>query len=150
MSNYYNTRRLLFSISLPLVALLIFTGLLYAAAGDINTLDTPGFTLNNPRSVVLDNDGNIYISDQWNHRIIKVDTNGVASVFAGTGSYGFSGDGGPATSAQFFGPSYMAFDADGNLYVADRYNNRVRQINTSGVITTVVGTGAAETTGDGG
>jgi len=69
---------------------------------------------------------------------------------AGNGTAGFSGDGGPATAAKLNGPTDIFEDASGNFYIADRNNNRVRKINTSGIISTIAGTGAAGYTGDGG
>jgi hypothetical protein len=71
-------------------------------------------------------------------------------VIAGTGQSGGEGDGGPATEAQFQYPVGIAFDVDGNLYIADAKEYNVRRIDTAGIITTVAGTGAVESTGDGG
>lgn len=104
--------------------------------------------LNNPQSVVTDAAGNIYIADHNNHRIRKVNTSGVITTIAGTGAAGFSGEGGPATAAQLNYPVFVVFDAAGDLLVADAGNNRVRSINTSGIITTIAGGGAS--LGDGG
>ena len=91
-----------------------------------------------PEDTVADASGNIYIADTLHNRIRKV-TNGVISTIAGTGQAGFSGDGGPAVSAQLSSPKGLALDAAGNLYVADSDNNLIRKI-SGGVITTVVGT----------
>jgi DNA-binding beta-propeller fold protein YncE len=71
-------------------------------------------------------------------------------VIAGTGTCGFSGDGGPAKSAELNDPNGIVFDADGNLYFADATNHRIRRIDKSGIITTVAGTGIAGYLGDGG
>ncbi len=98
-----------------------------------------------PRGVAVDVAGNIYIADTSNHRIRKVDASGIITTFAGTGSAGFSGDGGPAVAAQIFNPSQLSFDAAGNLYFVDEGNGRVRKIDISGVITTVAGAGFAGT-----
>lgn len=98
--------------------------------------------LNRPVSVAVDPAGNLYIADQGNYRIRKVDANGIISTMAGTGERGYSGDGGPATAAQFrFGElgGGLALDDAGNLYVADA--TAVRKIEPSGTIMTVAGTG---------
>jgi sugar lactone lactonase YvrE len=98
-----------------------------------------GAQLNQPNAVAADSKGNVYIADSANHRIRKVDAvTGVITTVAGTGSPGFSGDNGPATSAQLNSPSDVAVDSAGHLYVADTQNNRVRKVNTvTGVISTV-------------
>jgi sugar lactone lactonase YvrE len=83
-------------------------------------------------------------------RIIRVSTTGTLSVVAGTGTCGFSGDGGPATAAQLNDPNGLALDSAGNLYVADSNNQRIRRIDRNGIITTVAGTGTAGFSGDGG
>ena len=106
--------------------------------------------INSPRGVALDGAGNLYIVDTGNNRIRKVDTSGIITTVAGTGDAGFSGDGGPATSARLSGPRGVALDDAGNLYIADRDNNRIRKVDTSGTITTVAGTGDAGFSGDGG
>lgn len=97
--------------------------------------------LNNPSSVAVDAAGNLYISDWGNHRIRKVDGNGIISTVAGTGERGYSGDGGPASAAQLHGfgefGGGLALDDAGNLYVAD--GDKVRRIDPSGIITTVRG-----------
>ncbi len=107
-------------------------------------------TLNGPRGVAIDTSGVIYIADSANHRIRKVTTGGVISTIAGTGTAGYSGDGGAATSAQLNTPRGLAVDASGNIYVADTSNNRIRRISSGGVISTVAGTGTASYSGDGG
>ncbi len=98
--------------------------------------------------VAVDNRGNLYFSD--NHRIRMVNASGIITTFAGNGIYGYSGDGGPATSAEIFDPNGLAVDGSGNVYIADRYNNRIRKVNTLGIITTIAGTGAIGYSGDGG
>jgi len=82
--------------------------------------------------------------------VVRVDPSGEVTTVAGTGEPGFSGDGGPATEAQLNGVQDLAFDQDGNLYIADEFNNRVRKVSPSGVITTFAGTGEPEFSGDGG
>jgi sugar lactone lactonase YvrE len=101
-----------------------------------------------PFAVAADREGNLYITDENNYRIRKVDEEGIITTFAGTGEGGYSGDGSPATSAQLRDPGGLAFDAQGNLYVAD-YTS-VRKIDPSGTITTVAGTGQLGFSGDGG
>ncbi len=104
-------------------------------------------SLNNPLGLMLDPGGNLYIADNGNNRIRKV-ANGVITTFAGNGTKGFSGDGGPAASAELTNVSGLQFDAAGNLYFTD--GNRLRVILTSGIVETVAGTGTAGYSGDGG
>jgi len=108
------------------------------------------FTVNVTSGIAVDAKGNIYIADQVNQRIRKVDTNGTITTVAGNGTQGFSGDNGPATSAQLFNPQGVAVDASGNLYIADWTNNRIRKVDNSGRITTVAGNGTWGFSGDGG
>ncbi len=89
----------------------------------------------------MDTAGNPYISDWLNDRIRKVDTNGIISTVAGTGSFGFSGDGGPATAAALSEPQDVAVDSAGNLYIADWINLRIRVVDPSGTIQTLAGSG---------
>jgi len=103
-----------------------------------------------PTEVVFDASGNAYITDKTNERIRKVNTSGIISTFAGNGHAGYSGDGGQATAAEFNGPTDIYIDASGNAYVADPGNFRVRKINTSGIISTVIGDGHSGFSGDGG
>jgi len=111
--------------------------------GILESVVQPGslFNLNSPSGIAIDISGNVYIADTENHRIRKVDPNGFISTIAGTGIAGFSGDGGPAVDANLWEPRGLAVDSYGNLYVADMWNHRIRKIDTSGVITTVVGHG---------
>ena len=102
--------------------------------------------LNAPRGVAVDGDGNIYIADVNNQLVRKVTAStGVITTVAGTGTKGYSGDNGPATSAQLDTPYDVALDGDGNIYIADRINKRVRKVIAAGVdkgkITTVAGGG---------
>ena len=105
-------------------------------------------TLNLPIAVAVDVKGSLYISDWENFRIRKVDAAGTITTIAGTGEKGHSGNGGPAGSARLADPGGLAFDARGNLYLAD--HGAVRRIDGSGRITTVAGTGKAGFSGDGG
>ncbi|PQJ13105.1 hypothetical protein CJD36_005015 [Flavipsychrobacter stenotrophus] len=107
--------------------------------------------LNNPAFLVVDGAGNLYITDGANNRIRKINTSGIISTIAGTGAYGFSGDGGPATAALINYPRGLAIDASGTLYFVDGNNNRVRKISAAGIISTIGGNGGIGTfTGDGG
>jgi RHS repeat-associated protein len=103
-----------------------------------------------PYGVAVDVSGNLYIADYLNSRIRKVDTNGIITTVAGTGAFGYGGDGGPATQAKLDYPAAVAVDGLGNLYIADSGNYRIRKVDTSGVITTVAGTGTYGFSGDGG
>lgn len=106
--------------------------------------------LASPSGVAVDLNGNFYVADQQNHRILRVDATGVSTTVAGTGSAGYSGDGSAATSAQLAGPSSVALDGLGNVYIADTVNHRVRRVDAAGIITTVAGTGTQGFGGDGG
>lgn len=104
----------------------------------------------NPVDVVVDAVGNLYIADGSNHRVRKVNTSGIVSTYAGTGTAGYSGDGGNAMLAMLNTPTGITMDAGGNLYIADMINRRIRKVNTTGIISTYAGTGAAGSAGDGG
>jgi sugar lactone lactonase YvrE len=102
--------------------------------------------------VAVDANGNLFVADWYNLRIRKIaaDT-GVISTVAGNGTNGLSGDGGPATEATLGYPTGMTLDALGNLFIVDWGNNRIRRVAaTTGVITTVAGTGRLEFSGDNG
>ena len=106
--------------------------------------------LGNPSGVFVDGAGSIWIADQDNHRIRKVDTTGKMTTVAGNGHKGFDGDGGPATEAKLADPRGVFVDTDGVLWIADRSNHRIRRVDPSGVIETVAGTGLSGFSGDGG
>lgn len=106
--------------------------------------------LYDPWAVAVDVGGNVYISDGGNNRLRKVNTSGIITTIAGTGVMGFSGDGGQATLAKLSGPVGVTVDASGNIYIAEPFNNRIRKINSSGVITTIAGNGNLGYSGDGG
>ena len=109
-------------------------------------------SLYNPLSVAVDGQGNIFIADTENGRIRRVDNaSGLIATVAGNGSDGFSGDGGPATAAGLSQPQGIALDSQGNLFIADTYDNRVRRVDhATGAIGTVAGMGVPGYDGDGG
>lgn len=100
-----------------------------------------GAKLYRPGQVGIDSVGNVYIPDSTNHRVRKVSPSGWIDTIAGSGSPGFSGDGGPAILAQLNGPAGVISDWSGNLYVADTWNHRVRYLTAAGLITTFAGSG---------
>jgi len=104
--------------------------------------------LNNPYGVAVDPAGNLYVADTFNNRVRKV-SNRVITTVAGDGTVGFSGDNGPATSAQLANPWSVAVDSAGNLYIADYGNNRIRKV-SNGMIATVAGNGTRGSLGDNG
>jgi sugar lactone lactonase YvrE len=106
--------------------------------------------LGGPMGIFVDNLRNIYVADIGNERIRKIDASAAISTIAGNGMYGFSGDGGPAVSAEFDDPAGICGDESGNIYVADEFNNRIRKISSGGIISTVAGCGARGYSGDGG
>jgi sugar lactone lactonase YvrE len=109
-----------------------------------------GACLNYPTGVAVDAAGTLYIADQANGRIRKVDTAGTITTVAGRGLGTFCGDGGAATSACISNPTGVAVDAAGALFIADYGNNRIRKVNAAGTITTVAGGGSGDVCGDGG
>ncbi len=107
-------------------------------------------SLSIPSGVAVDAAGNLFIADQNNNLIRKVDPFGIISSVAGTGAPGFTGDGSVATSAAINAPTAVAVDASGNLYFTDNGNNRIRMVNDTGTITTIAGNGIVGSGGDGG
>jgi uncharacterized protein (TIGR03437 family) len=106
-----------------------------------------GSQLNYPTGIAIDKSGTIYIADGLNNRVRKV-SGGVISTFAGNGTAGYTGDKGPATSAELNNPIGLALDSSGNLYIADSANNVVRMVSSSGTITTFAGNNIAGYSGD--
>jgi uncharacterized protein (TIGR03437 family) len=106
--------------------------------------------LRDPRTIRVDAAGSLYIADTGDHRIRKINQSGVISTIAGNGLPGFAGDRGKATAAQLSSPTSLAFDGNGNLYVVDRDNSRVRRISSDGIINTVAGNGTPGFSGDNG
>ena len=104
-----------------------------------------------PEGLTVDGAGNIYFADSGNDRIRKVDSMGTITTVAGTGERGFSGDGGPASQAHFNVPTGVALDGEGNIFIADIGNHRIRRVGaTTGTIATIAGTGQGGFSGDGG
>jgi len=117
----------------------------------ITTVPGTSGVISDPAQLAFDRYGNLYCGEGLGNKVIKIDTSGVVSVFAGTGATGYGGDGGPATAAVFNQPAAVATDSFGNVYIGDGGNNRVRKVDvTTGIITTIAGTGTAGFGGDGG
>jgi trimeric autotransporter adhesin len=106
--------------------------------------------LNAPQGIALEGAGNLYIADTNNNRIRKVTPAGIISTVAGNGSAAYTGDGGAATEASLNNPMGIAVDSSGNLYIADRGNNRIRKVTSDGIIQTVAGNASYGWSGDGG
>jgi serine/threonine-protein kinase len=104
-------------------------------------------TLNNPQSVAVDREGNLFIADTYNHVVKRVERDGKTSIFAGTEA-GLAGDKGPATKCQLNLPQAVAVAPDGTIYISDSANSRIRHVGKDGIIQTVAGSGLGS--GDGG
>jgi len=131
---------ILFSLFLSLIAVPVDakTGSGKATETEISLVD----------GITMDKKGNVYIAMREHNIISRIDTKGMMTRYAGSGESGFSGDGGPAIKANFKTPAGLAFDPEGNLYIADRENHRVRKVDTSGNISTFAGIGEAGFSGD--
>ena len=116
---------------------------LIAGTGDFDDHGDGGLALEaglrSPGGLAIGPDGFLYIVEQTTHRIRVISSDGVITGYVGTGKYGFSGDEGPAVKARIKGPFRMDFDKKGNLYFSDRDNNRIRKVDTRGIITTIAG-----------
>ena len=114
-------------------------------AGIISTVYTlsssSGTGLRQVEGLAIDAQDNLYLTEWLGHTVLKIAANGTVTTIAGTGAAGFSGDGGPATAAQLYGPSAVAIASDGAVYIADSGNNRVRKVAPDGTISTIAGTG---------
>jgi uncharacterized protein (TIGR03437 family) len=126
-----------------------------AGTGNFGSSGDGGLAINAeliaPNAVAVDADGTIYISDSGNGRIRRIGTNGIITTYAGNGSPGFAGDNGPATGASISRPLDLAIDSGGNLLIADNANGRIRKVaKSSGIITTIAGTGGRTSSGDNG
>jgi sugar lactone lactonase YvrE len=119
-----------------------------AGSGIAGLFDGPSdqAKFNYPRGICLDDTGNIYIGDSWNHRVRKISLNGIVSTWAGggttigvqsVGDYVDAGD----TAARFYTPCELSIDLSNNIFVADAYNHRIRKIDPAGMVTTVAGSG---------
>jgi hypothetical protein len=106
--------------------------------------------LSAPDGIAFDPSGNLYIADISANVVRKVDISGKITTFAGNGTGGYAGDGGPATSAELFQPFSVQSDSLGNIYIEDTGNNVIRKVNLAGVISTFAGNGTAGFAGDGG
>jgi len=127
-------------------------GVIITVAGDVANSGSPGgytgdyvlaitTSLYYPHSVAADGLGNLFMADQYNNRIRKIATNGIITTVAGNGSGNYTGDGGRAIFASLYYPFSVAVDSSGNLLIADFYNNVIRKVDASGVITTAAGDG---------
>ena len=115
--------------------------------GDNGPADTA--EIDEPYGIAVDNSGNIYFADLAKNKIRAINAGGTIITIAGTGAYGFAGDGGAVDTAEFKNPSGIAVDAIGNIYIADGLNQRIRKVTVStGVITTIAGNGIHGYTGD--
>jgi hypothetical protein len=129
ISDAYNSRIRKVTVSTGVITTVAGTGT-SSYSGDNGPATSA--TLNYPASIVLDSVGNIYIADQMNHRIRKVTVStGIMTTFAGTGTSSYSGDNGQATSAALYKPFGVTLDTEGNMYIADSFNQRVRQVTTA-------------------
>jgi len=117
------------------------------ANGDGSAATAATFAL--PWFVITDTSNNVYVADDNNNKIRKIDPSGIITTFAGTGIFGYSGDGGPATAANIAAPKDMWIDTNSIMYFAGTRNHRIRKIDLStSIITTIAGTGIAPTSGN--
>jgi hypothetical protein len=117
-------------------------------SGDGGPATAAGFST--PTDIKMDAAGNLIFTAWGSHRIRKINTAGIISTIAGVSFSGFGGEGQPATATQLYFPTFLDIDTMGNIYFGDQLNHRVRRLNTSGIISTVAGSGVAAYAGDGG
>ncbi len=106
--------------------------------------------IQNPAGLYADTTGNLFFADQSNNRVRMISTSGIITTIIGNGVGGFSGDGGQATAAEINAPQGIFIDKKGNIYIGDFFNNRIRKVNTSGIIRNIAGNGFTNFSGDGG
>ena len=150
-----NVRRVLLTGLLVLgiapVAARAQNNIVTVVGGGPNNVPALSSSVGVPVGVAQDSNLNLYIADSHGNRVYKIDLTGNLTVFAGTGSAGFTGDTGLATAAQLSGPTGLFVDSNNNLFIADSGNNVIREVNATTLdITTVAGTGVAGFSGDGG
>jgi DNA-binding beta-propeller fold protein YncE len=109
--------------------------------GDSSEHTARAMTFDRPEGLAVAADGSIFVSDGYNHAVFRITADGAVDRVAGTGKPGFSGDGDSGASAQLDRPADLRIDRNGNLYIADVHNQRVRKLDASGRITTIAGTG---------
>lgn len=145
--NVYFTTQLncIFKLS-PDGTLSAFTGCARGYSGDGGPALSAQFSV--ATGLAMDNSGNLYVADTDNNVIREISANGIVTTVAGNGTAGYSGDSGPALSAQLQYPQDVAVDSAGSLFIADTGNNVVRKVSASGILTTLAGTGAANFGGD--
>ncbi len=102
-----------------------------------------------PSGIAVDNNGDVYFADSFNHVIRKISARGIITTVAGNGKEGYSGDGGPAISAKFRFPVGVEVDGKGNIIIADTHNNVIRKVAINGIVTTIAGKGIEGYAGDG-
>ncbi len=125
----------------PSGTMTVAAGTLFAIGYNGDGIPATQAWLDFPRGIALDRSGNLYIADWLNDRVRKVDTNGIISTIAGNGKGGFGGDHGPGTSATLNLPSDVAADDQGNVYISDWINFRIRVVDPTGTINTFAGSG---------
>jgi trimeric autotransporter adhesin len=147
---------ILFAAIMPCFCVQLPAQYIYTFAGN----GTPGYAgdggpatlseMDAPVNVAVDNSGNVYITDDYNPVVRIVNAAGIISTCAGNGTYGYNGDGGPATAAEFGGVSGIVVDNSGNLYISDGGYSVVRKVSASGIVTTIAGTGITGYNGEAG
>ncbi len=148
IADYSNHRVRKFTVSTGLISTVAGTG---TASYSGDNGQATSATLSSPTGLAIDNSNNLYIAEYGNHRVRKVDATGIITTIAGTGATTMSGDNGAATSATLYYPYGVALDSSGNVHIADYMHCRIRKVTVStGIITTIAGTGASSYSGDGG